>query len=479
MTNGPAGAGVELLRGVPLFERLDEDQLVWLAGRAEPLTISSGQVLVAEGDPADAMFVVVDGMLEATKVEGGRAVRLGVYGPGEPLGELGLLARRNRSATVQALQDSTLLRIDDAAFSELLDLPSVARRILDTVLARLESQEARLRQHAKMAALGTLAAGLLHDLNNPAAAIRASVRRLDEVLHDWRALGVELARAGPEVTGAVEALLHEAGEAPAAGSLERSDREEELLDWLEARGVADAWKLAPMLADLGLSSAGLDELAGPLDSEQRDLAVRWMSLDGEVARILSDTGRAADHVAEVTRRSKRYSRVDEAPVGEVDVNDGIETALTLVRSKIGGVLVRREFGDDLPAIEGYPADLNEVWLNLLDNALDAMDGDGELTLRTAATPEGGVVVEVTDDGPGIPGDLQERVFEPFFTTKPPGAGTGLGLAQVYRIVVTEHGGEVDAESRPGRTCFRVTLPPRLSEGPAERGRQADLAGSDV
>lgn len=464
----PATAPAEVLRRVPLFEGLGEDDLAHLAGRARPVELEAGTVLVAEGEAADAMYVVADGLLEASKLEGDRSVRLGVYGPGEPLGELALLARRRRSATVRALRDSRLLCIDEASFAELVGMPSVALHMLHTILGRLESQEARLRQHAKMAALGTQAAGLLHDLNNPAAAVRSSIRRLREVLADWRGLAVELARAAPPVAAAVDALRADAGQAPPSGSLERSDREEELLSWLQAHGLRDAWKLAPALADQGLASEALERCAGELRRSELELVVAWLALDGEIERLLDDSARAAEHISEVARRSKSYSRLDQAPIGDVDVHDGLETALTLARYKLGSVRVRREFAPDLPRVEGYPADLNEVWLNLVDNALDALDGDGELALRTSTTGDGGVAVEVADSGPGVAEDVRERVFDPFFTTKPVGAGSGLGLAQVYRIVVEEHGGTVELESEPGRTVFRVALPLRLPAGFGDR-----------
>jgi signal transduction histidine kinase len=280
------------------------------------------------------------------------------------------------------------------------------------------------------------------------------------------------------VTTVVERLLAGAGDAPLAGSIERSDREEALLAWLETHGVAEAWKLAPALADLGLGTGDLDRLAGDVEDTELTLAAKWLALDGEVARLLTDTTRGADHIAEVTRRAKSYSRVDQAPIGDVDVHEGLETVLALLRSKLGDVVVQREYAPDLPAIEGYPADLNEAWLNLVDNALDALGGAGRLVLRTIAGRDGSVVVEVEDDGPGIPEGVRERIFEPFFTTKPPGSGTGLGLAQVYRIVVVGHGGDVGVESRPGRTTFRVELPRRLPPGYGDGG-EAEIAGSDL
>jgi signal transduction histidine kinase len=331
----------------------------------------------------------------------------------------------------------------------------------------LRSTESMLVQSEKMAALGTLAAGLAHELNNPAAAIRRSAAQLRDALAEWEHLATELsALTYPRQTEIVNALREETVRRMASPALSDplslSDQESELQEWLEDHGVEEAWEFAPVLVSSGWDWDQLERLTERFSTEELPVVVRWLSAGSSVYGLLEEVVKSAEQISEIIEAVKTYSYLDQAPIQEVDIRESLENTLVILRPKIkAGISLTRDYADDVPRIEAYGSELNQVWSNIINNAIDATRGQGELVLRTY-TEDGDVAVEIIDNGPGIPPEVQPRIFEPFFTTKAPGDGTGLGLHIAYNIVVHKHHGQIQVASKPGETRFRVVLPVQLA-----------------
>jgi len=328
----------------------------------------------------------------------------------------------------------------------------------------LRDSETMLRQSEKMAVLGTLTAGVAHELNNPAAAVKSAAGQLEAAIAQFgqtqsRLSGLALAATQQE---ALQRLIHQAREHATSplelNALARSDRERELETWLEERGMADAWKLAPTLVNLNYDIAGLTTLADEFAPDQLPAVIGGLVATYVVHSVLTEIGQSAGRIAEIVKALKSYSYLDKAPVQAVDVHEGLDNTLLVLAHKLkSGIGVRKEYAPHLPKIQANGSELNQVWTNIIDNAADALEGQGEITIRTRQDGQQ-VVIEIEDDGPGIPAEVQSRIFEPFFTTKPPGLGTGLGLDISYNIVVHKHRGDIKVLSQPGRTCFQVWLP---------------------
>ncbi len=447
---------LEFLKRLPYFSGLPPDVLVRLCGDARELTLQAGDTLLEQGRRPDAMYVVMEGKFETLRHTGQRDVVIGTAGVGEVLGEMSLLEDRPASASARALVDSRVIEITRGVFRELLKNPTSVLAMLKTVTHRLRATEGVLRQEEKMAALGKLTAGLMHELNNPAAAVRRSAAQLVETLESWQRLNAAIQESGIRVQ---DDLLTPRG-APPAGPLERADIEQDVATWLEQEGVEEAWELAPALIARGWNVEALEEALSGVKAEGLSLLASWAGRFSSLELLARDLRSAAQRISEIVASVKNYSRLDEAPLQDVDLHAGLEDTLRILHHKLGknGVRLVRDYDANLPHIEGYASELNQVWTNLIDNAVDAMGTGGELTVRTRSQ-NGKVAVEVSDTGAGIPADVQERIFDPFFTTKPPGEGTGLGLHTSYNIVL-KHGGEIRASSEPGGTTFKVVLPLR-------------------
>jgi signal transduction histidine kinase len=455
------------LRRVPLFADLSEEDLEQLYRMAETVSIPAGDLVFEEGSLGDALYVVLDGELEVSKRQSGQDVVLAVRRAGEFIGEMSLLEQAPRSASVRTLKESRLLMINQAAFETLLSCsPSAHLTMLRTVTSRLRSTESMLVQSEKMAALGTLAAGLAHELNNPAAAIRRSAAQLSDTLAERERSATELgALTDPrqiEVVSAMqEAVKRTAAPAP-SDPLSLSDQESELQEWLEDHGVEQAWEVAPALVSFSWSMDDLEQLSEHFSTAQLPAVVRWLAAGSSVYGLLEEVVKSAEELSEIVKAVKTYSYLDQAPIQEVDIRDSLENTLVILRPKIkAGISITRDYANDVPRIEAYGSELNQVWTNIINNAIEAMQGQGELVLRTY-TEDGDVAVEIIDNGPGIPPEVQPRIFEPFFTTKAPGDGTGLGLHIAFNIVVHKHHGQIQIASKPGKTRFRVVLPVQLN-----------------
>ena len=430
------GSVADRLRATPLFGGLDDEQLARLVAMGEIRDLEPGTLLIREGDEADALYVVLDGELVVTKRSGRTDVELTRVGPGALQGEIAALEGGRRLASVRAVTAAEALQIPIEAVRELLSAgPDVALAVIRTAVGRLRSMELALREREKLAGLGTLAAGLAHELNNPAAAAMRAIGGLAGSIREAE----RLPRPAPPPEPPKEP--------PPTSALDRADRVDDIMALgMDAEG-------ASALVAVGWTRRTLEALP----AEVRP----WLAADASVHAQLGELEMAIGRISEIVAAVKGYAYLDQAPVQRVDVRTGIEQTLVILRHRLrDGIEVRRELAPDLPEIEVYGSELNQVWTNLIDNAIDAMDSTGVLTVTASHASSGdGVVVTVCDSGSGIPEDVRPRLFEPFFTTKPPGKGTGLGL-HISHEVVARHGGSIEVRSSTEGTCFEVALPLR-------------------
>ena len=460
----------EALRAVPLFADLSEADLDALAVGVEEVTLQADELLFAEGDEGDQAYVVTGGEVEILKVSGRREVLLAVRGSGTVIGEMALLDSAPRSAAVRARTPTTMLTISKESLDNLLETSATAARSLfRLMMVRWRENEARLRQSERMAQLGTLTAGLAHELNNPAAAVRRGADQLREAIAEYVAKLAALPAAGIDLTSDERARKLVAADRPGIETLDalaRSDLEDEIEDRLDALGVDEPWKLVSELADAGITGDDVDAVRADFgDVAAVDMLHASAAAYGAYG-LLHEVEEGASRLSAIVGALKSYSYLDQAPVQEIDVTTGLDDTLLILKMKLADIEVRREYSDDLQPIQAFGSELNQVWTNLIDNAADALiDAEVEnpaITLR-AFPEERSIVVEVEDNGPGVPEEIQPRIFDAFFTTKPPGAGTGLGLDISYSIVVHKHGGDLTLDSVPGRTVFRTTLPAEQDE----------------
>lgn len=456
---------IEFLRQIPLFSGLDNYALERLVAMSTEIDLVPGDYLIREGEIGDAMYVILDGRFQVRKQARDGDMVLAERGPGEVMGEMSVLDQAPRVASVIALTSARAMVIDQETFMALLDWsPTAARAILKTFAQRIRTTQAALQQREKMAALGTLSAGIAHELNNPAAAVKRGALQLREDLRRIEELTLRLDNIdfSSDQRAALQALRVQIEEtsqiAQQWDAITRSDMESEVQDWLDEHGIAEPWEVSPRLVALGFTRAHLDEWGQRFDAQTLPLVIEWAAARGSGISLLNEIADSAERISNIVKAVKEYSYLDQAPLQEVDVHDGLENTLTILRNKWKqGITIRRNYSRDLPKIEAYASELNQVWTNLIDNAIDAMNGNGELTLCTYAEPDH-LCVEVCDNGPGIPPEIQTRIFDAFFTTKPVGKGTGLGLHIVYNIIVLKHHGRITVESKPGYTCFKIALP---------------------
>src|SRR5918995_1431924 len=436
--------------------------------------VPAGEVNGREGEPVEDLYVILDGELRITKEVNGGEVVINTFSPGDFFAEVPLLAGTPFLATGRALTDCRMFLIPNDLFRRMLtEHPAFSNRILQTMAERVQILQSVTGQRERLNSLGTLAAGLAHELNNPAAAARRSAEELRACLHKQRTTGMRLARAAaraelaPHALGALERTADEAvqraGMPDGTGldELERSGREEDLALWLEDRGIPEGWEeLAAACVGAGLDATVLEPLVESVPPELRADALGYLQAALDVAELVDEVEGSARRISGIVQAMEGYSYMDRAPVQSVDVNGSLDDTLVVLGYKLDGVEVERDYDPDVPRITAYGGELNQVWTNLVDNAIDAVSGAGgagRIRLRTSCERDL-VLVEVSDDGPGIPQENRERIFEPFFTTKGVGGGTGLGLDVSYRIVVGRHGGGNPRLSRPRGTRFLVRLP---------------------
>ena len=441
----------EILRGLPYFSDLPQALLERVCDASEQIELDEGTVIIHEGTDSEEMYVVVEGQLAVTKRSGGKDVELGRIGPGDVVGEIALLDQAPRTATVAAIAPTQAIRVPVKAFEDLLSDSRVVRRMFRTVTSRLRGIEDTLRHEERMAALGKMAAQLMHELNNPAAAVARSTQELTRLQAELREEAVALSIAFGDRT-----IDLNPGSSAGLSALDRGDAEQTLVAWLEEMSVEAPWDIAPAMIDAGWTTEELAEaVAGSQDGLKAHL-LRWIGLRAASDQVVGELNVGAHRISELVRVVKEYSFLDRAPIQEVDVTAGIRDTLVILKHKLRSVEITLDFDGDLQKVEVPVRDLNQVWTNLIDNAADVMSDGGKLTI-TAHNDGDDVVVEVSDNGPGIPDDVAPRIFDPFFTTKEPGKGTGLGMHTVHTIV-TRIGGDISLSTGSDGTTFTVRIP---------------------
>jgi signal transduction histidine kinase len=456
---------VGILGRVPLFSKLPEDKLEWISEQGEEVRLDPGTKIATQGDPPDGLYVVLEGETEWTRKVGGQDVFVVKLGEGSIFAELLLVLDAPYPTTGRAVTPVRLFRLDVPSYWEMIRIcPEVLRSILANSVERAELHESVSQQRAKLISLGTMAAGLAHELNNPAAAVARSAQEAREAFREasFRAVKLGELEMSPTERAFVSGLPDEVAErvegAPALDSLEQSDKEDEVAIWLEDHGIEEAWDLSPTFVGAGLDVDWLEDLADRLSDEDcLGDVLAWLASEITGDELLREIRQASTRVSELVKAVKSYSHMDKAPQKEADVHEGLDNTLVMLGHKLkkGNVEVVREYAEDLPLVCAHGSELNQVWTNLVDNAIDAVDGDGHIKIRTARENDR-VLVEIADDGPGIPEEIRDRVFEPFFTTKDIGKGTGLGLDISYRVV-EDLGGDICVLSEPGDTRFQVRL----------------------
>jgi signal transduction histidine kinase len=455
-----------------LFPKLSEEELSRLAPYGRELTLNPGEIIFREGDINYHFYVVLDGQLEIVKHIGKEEQLLTVHQPGEFTGEISLFTGSPATATGRSLGISHVLEIDGSTFKSIVsECSQTAALILTAMSARAQEVEQQMRHQEKLAALGRLSAGLAHELNNPAAAGRRAAKQLRESIATIQArLLNHCEELFPETPRQLliqvqQTALHQLACGVRLTPLEQSDREDALSDWLDQQDVANAWELAPVLVSAGIQETHLSHLADQLSPDAFAEALHWLTDTLTLVGLANEVEQSTSRISDLVKAVKAYSYMDQAPLQEIDVHEGLDNTLTILNHKLKyGITVQRDYDPHLPRICAYGSELNQVWTNLLDNAIDALKDEQRssteppaIQIRTSQTHHF-VQVEIIDNGPGISTDVQSRIFDPFFTTKGVGKGTGLGLDIVRRIVTQRHRGTVRVFSEPGQTRFVVCLP---------------------
>src|ERR1700678_456880 len=456
----------ELLR-VPAFADLPDDQIDWFISQSQELTLKAGDVYARQGDPADAMFVILEGRLQGRGELSGETVVFDLEA-GDVTGVLPFSRMKQFTVGGRAETESPALGFPASLFPELVQkMPELTKRLVGLMADRIRETTRMEQQRDRLASLGKLSAGLAHELNNPASAAKRATSQLRDVLTKIRDASHEL--GSRDLTAAQRAEIEKLETAfvqsddPPPDPLALSDLEEQIDSLLRSHGQNDLWQMAADLARKNVKPEALESLFANLDPETARAALVRIAASVEIATLLNEIESGTSRISDLVRAIKEYTYMDQTPLQNVDIVKSLETTLTILNHKLKhGVTVERDYQKIPLLVNSFGSELNQVWTNLIDNAIDAMNGEGKLKIRTYRDDEW-VVVEIIDNGPGIPADVGAHIFEPFFTTKGVGQGTGLGLDTVQRIV-KKHRGNIQVSSKPGQTRFQVWLP--LADAPA-------------
>jgi signal transduction histidine kinase len=456
----------ELLR-VPVFADLPDDQIAWFISQSQEMRFKAGDTYAHQGDPADAMFVILEGQVQGRGEIGGETI-IFTIAQGSVTGLLPFSRMKQFTVTGRAETDCRLLRFPSSLFPELVHrMPELTQRLVGLMSDRIRETTRLEQQRDRLASLGKLSAGLAHELNNPASAAKRAASQLRDSLKRIKDASHELGRRDltpAQKSGilAMEAALIQRDEPP-PDALTISDLEDQIDSLLRSHGQNDLWQLAADLARKNVKPEALESLFAAVDADTARAALVRIAASVEIASLLNEIESSTSRISDLVRAIKEYTFMDQSPVQNVDVVKSLETTLTILNHKLKrGVAVQRDYQRVPLLVNSFGSELNQIWTNIIDNAIDAMGGTGELRVRTYRE-DTCVVVEISDNGPGISPEVKSHIFEPFFTTKGVGEGTGLGLDTVQRIV-KKHRGTIQVTSKPGDTRFQVWLP--LAEGPA-------------
>ena len=461
-THAVSGRSVATVFDVPLFAQLNESQRECLSMGTE-VRFARGEIVLREGDPPNFFHVMLEGELRVTKFFGEQEIIFATRVPGEFFGEILILLDVPNFVLYRAVADSRLFRLPRAGFWNLLRTsPTVAREIMRTLATRLRNMAGYTQEREKLIQLGAMAAGLAHELDNPATAARRAAADLRQSVEKVQDYACELnetlsAEQWHQLVATSQEAVHCATSQPKLNALEQSDREEEIECWLDSHKVADAWDLAPALVNARVDEGELETVRRTVPAQVLENAIHWLAANVTTRDLLKSISHSTERISELVRAVKSYSFMDQAPWQEIDVHEGIENTLIILGHKLRNVTVTRDFDRTLPRLCAYGGELNQVWTNLVDNAIYAVGGTGRIDVRTRRDGEF-FLVEIADNGSGIPPEARPHIFAvPFFTTKG-GSGTGLGLVISHRIVVERHNGKIDFSTGPDGTQFNVRLP---------------------
>ena len=468
-------ARIARIRAVPLFASLTDDQLACI--HAEERTLADGDFVVRQGDTDNIFAVLLSGELRVFQLHSDgkaqREVTVGTAVPGNSLGEVPLLTNQPCPVSVQATKPSLILAFSADAFWHLLaDCPTIRTKVLADMSTRFKRMQEGSLQREKLASLGTLAAGLMHELNNPGAAasraasqLRINLTRMHQLTSNFR--NITLSDSQKQCMFDLQTEAINAAPQPPLSSLEQSDAEEALVTWLEANQIPDAWKLAPTLVSIGFNREQLECARQSFTGNAFATVLAWLEALVSSMQLVGTIEESISRVADLVRAVKGYAYEDKGQCVAIDINNSIHSTLVILGHKLREkeIVIEKSLAANLPELREACPGINQVWTNILDNAIDALPQHGAITITTKVnrpnTPSAEIAITIADNGTGIPPEAQPQIFEPFFTTKPVGKGTGLGLGIAHRIVQA-CGGNIQFTSQPGKTVFTVLLPAKLS-----------------